>query len=220
MSALTRLKDGSYAGFFHDDGRFFRATAAPGPPRFRVFRTVSRDGGITWGAPEEILSDPDLQWCEPGVLRSPDGSELAMLLREESRKRNSYVSFSRDEGATWSAPRELPAALTGDRHVAVYAPDGRLAVTFRDMARNSPTRGDWVLWVGQYADLRSGGEGQYRVRLADNVASTDCCYAGLERLADGTLVTTTYGRWLANQPPYILTVRLHLEELDRLARTP
>jgi len=32
-----------------------------------------------------------------------------VLLRENSRKLNSFVIFSNDEGRTWSAPRELPA---------------------------------------------------------------------------------------------------------------
>lgn len=36
------------------------------------------------------------------------------------------------------------------------------------MAPGSPTRGDWVGWVGTYDDLVAGREGQYRVRLMDN----------------------------------------------------
>ncbi len=31
-----------------------------------------------------------------------------MLLRENSRKFNSFVIFSDDEGHTWTEPRELP----------------------------------------------------------------------------------------------------------------
>ncbi len=142
---------------------------------------------------------------------------MALLLRENSRTRNSWVIVSDDEGETWSAPRELPAALTGDRHVARYAPDGRLFITFRDMAHDSETRGDWVGWVGRYEDIVSGGEGQYRVRIMDNTDPWDAAYAGLERLPDGTFVTTTYGHWVEGEEPFIVSVRFTLAELDALA---
>jgi hypothetical protein len=142
---------------------------------------------------------------------------LAALLRENSRARNSFVIFSRDEGKTWSEPLELPGALTGDRHTGKYAPDGRLLVSFRDMAYDSPTKEDWVAWVGTFDDIVHGREGQYRVRLMDNTKDADCAYPGVEVLPDGTFVLTTYGHWTAGEAPYIMSVRLKLAELDRLA---
>jgi hypothetical protein len=125
---------------------------------------------------------------------------------------------STDQGRSWSAPRELPAALTGDRHVAVYAPDGRLFISFRDTTRESSTKGDWVAWVGTWDDLVSGRQGQYRVRLMDNHKGGDCAYPGVEVLPDGTIVTTTYGHWVEGEPPFIVSIRLRLEELDLLAK--
>src|SRR5439155_5737823 len=120
-----------------------------------------------WGRPVEIASRPPLCLCEPGLVRSPDGKQLAVLLRENSKGRplNSFVIFSDDEGRTWTQPRELPGALSGDRHVGKYGPDGRLFISFRDTAPGSPTRGDWVGWVGTYEDIVNGREGQYRVDL-------------------------------------------------------
>ena len=122
-----------------------------------------------------------------------------MLLRENSRKFNSFVIFSDDEGKTWTEPRELPGSLTGDRHVGKYAPDGRLFVSFRDTTHESPTKGDWVGWVGTYDDIVAGREGQYRVRLMDNTKAADCAYPGVEVLPDGTFVATTYGHWAEGQ---------------------
>jgi len=216
MSALVRLSGGRLMAVFHDDGRFLRNAGKAG--RFVVYKTMSLDNGRTWSEPSEIASHPQSHLCEPGIVPSPDGRQLAMLMRENSRKFNSFVSFSNDEGATWTEPRQLPGALTGDRHTGVYAPDGRLFITFRDTTLESPTRGDWVAWVGRYQDIVNGGEGQYRVRLMDNTKADDCCYPGLERLPGGTLVTTTYGHWTKGQPPYIVSIRLTLEELDRKAR--
>jgi len=212
MASLERLKDGTYLALFHDDGRFLRNAGTRST--FRVYKTLSRDGGLTWSEPEEIASLEDADLCEPGLIRSPDGRRIAVLLRENSRRHHSYVIFSNDEGRTWSAPRELPAALTGDRHVAKYAPDGRLFVTFRDQATGSPTWGDWVGWVGTYDDIVAGREGQYRVRLMDNTKDADTAYPGLELLPDGTFVATTYGHWTAGEPPYIVSVRFTLGELD------
>jgi hypothetical protein len=127
------------------------------------------------------------------------------------------VIFSRDEGNTWTEPRELPGALTGDRHVAKYAPDGRLLISFRDTTHESPTKGDWVAWVGTYDDIVQGREGQYRIRLKDNTKGADCAYPGVEVLPDGTFVLTTYGHWQQGEQPYILSVRLKLTETDALA---
>ena len=36
-------------------------------------------------------------------------------------------------------------------------------------------------------------------------------------LPDGTIVTTTYGFWQEGAQPYIVSVRLTMAELDRLA---
>jgi hypothetical protein len=165
-----------------------------------------------------VAHHPEAHLCEPGIVRSPDGKRLAMLLRENSRKLNSFVCFSVDEGRTWSDPKQLPGALTGDRHTAKYAPDGRLFISFRDTTRDSPTQGDWVGWVGTWKDIEEGREGQYRVRLMDNHHRWDCAYPGVEVLSDGTFVSTTYGHWTEGESPFVVSVRFTLAELDELAK--
>jgi len=221
MSSLepVRGRPGAYLAWFHDDGRFIREGAKPeNPVVFRLYQVESADGGLTWSEPRELHADSAVHLCEPGALRSPDGQQLALLLRENSRRRNSHIMFSNDEGRTWTTPRELPGALTGDRHVGRYAPDGRLFLSFRDTTRQSATQGDWVGWVGRYEDLVTGHEGQYRVRFLENHHRWDCAYPGVEILPDGTFVVTTYGHWDPGQSPYVVSVRFTLAELD--ARRP
>jgi len=208
---------GNYLALFHDDGRFFTKNGKR-KNLFTVYKTFSKDGGLSWSFPEAIFARSDLHLCEPGTVRSPDGKQLAVLFRENSRRRNGHVIFSDDEGVTWSDPREVPGSLTGDRHTARYAPDGRLFISFRDQTLESSTRGDWVGWVGTYEDIVKGTEGQYRVRLMDNTRGADCAYPGVERLPDGTFVTTTYGHWVKGESPFIVSVRFKLEELDEKAR--
>ena len=234
MASVIDLKTpGHYLAFFHDDGRFIRggevekyriksphapeySSSTAKPWRFWVYTCLSKDGGLTWSVPAPIAMLHDANLCEPGVLRSPDGKQIAVLLRENSRKYNSFVIFSDDEGLTWSQPKELPAALTGDRHVARYAPDGRLFISFRDTTHVSSTKGDWVGWVGNYTDIVSGAEGQYRVRIMDNKKGQDTTYPGVEVLPDGTFVTTTYGRWIEGEEAYVVSVRFKLGELDAM----
>jgi cyclophilin family peptidyl-prolyl cis-trans isomerase len=222
MGSVERLRDtpGHYLALFHDDGRFIRRDAKQEKPVvFRLYQTESTDGGLTWNQPRELFQSSEIHLCEPGLIRSPDGKQMAVLLRENSRRRNSHVIFSNDEGGTWTQPRELPAALTGDRHTGKYAPDGRLFLSFRDTTRESPTKGDWVGWVGTYDDIVQGREGQYRVRIMDNTKAADCAYPGVEVLPDGTFVTTTYGHWTTGEQPYIASVRFTLAELDARRKT-
>jgi len=219
-ASLIQTADGGHIAMFHDDGRFMPARFRPAPPHsasghpFIVYQIRSEDGGLSWGAPRAVASHAEAHLCEPGIVRSPDKTRLAMLLRENSRKFNGFVAFSDDEGKTWSEPRQMPAALTGDRHTAKYAPDGRLVISFRDTARESATKGDWVAWVGTFEDIEQGREGQYRVRLKENHHRWDCAYPGVEVLPDGTFVCTTYGHWTEGEQPWILSVRFSLEELD------
>ena len=221
MGSVEKLRTpGHYLAMFHDDGRFFKAVGERAQPVvFNLLQTFSADGGLTWSYPQTILKRSDVHLCEPGIIRSPDGQELAALLRENSRTKNSHVIFSQDEGVNWTPPIELPGSLTGDRHTANYGPDGRLFVSFRDTTLDSTTKGDWVAWVGTYEDIKLGKEGQYRVRLMDNKHRWDCAYPPVEVLPDGTFVTTTYGHWTQGEKPYIVSVRLKLDELDKLAQT-
>ena len=221
MGCLEELKTGkgNYMAMFHDDGRFFTAKAErKSPVEFNLFKTFSIDGGLTWSKPKSILARSDVHLCEPGIIRSPDGRQLCVLLRENSRRRNSFVIFSDDEGKTWTKPRELPASLTGDRHTGKYTADGRLFISFRDTTHESPTKGDWVAWVGTYEDIVKNAEGQYRVRLMDNTKGADCAYPPVEVLPDDTIVTTTYGHWSKGESPYIVSVRLKLSELDAMVK--
>jgi hypothetical protein len=214
MSSVVALASGELLALFHDDGRFRTAGGEAGT--FEVLATRSRDLGLTWSAPEVVVRTADLDLCEPGALRSPDGRTLALLLRENARRAGSQLLLSEDEGTTWKTPLQLGPALTGDRHVVRALRDGRLAVSMRDVAQGSPTQGSWVLWVGTWEQLLAGGAGGARLLLLENHHAWDCGYAGLEVLADGTLVTTSYGHWIEGQPAFVACVRITPGELEGL----
>lgn len=212
---------GHYLAMFHDDGRFLQEGGKrQDPVEFKLLKTFSEDGGLSWSDPEVVRTRTDIHICEPGLIRSPDGKQLAILLRENSRTQNSQIMFSDDEGKTWTDPRPMPDSLNGDRHTGKYGPDGRLFISFRrnsPKGKTAPDEGDWSAWVGTYEDLVNGDPGQYTIRLKDNTKGKDTAYPGVEILPDGTFVTTTYGHWNQGEEPYILSVRLKLEELDAMA---
>jgi hypothetical protein len=223
MGSVFELRTGAghYMAMFHDDGRFIsRESQQQNPRAFTLYKTVSDDGGLSWSTPLSVHQSAEKHVCEPGVIRSPDRKQLACLLRENSRRHNSQIIFSDDEGKTWSQPVDLPDSLNGDRHTGKYAPDGRLVISFRrrmPAGRSGRFEGDWVAWVGTYDNLRQQTPGQYLIRLKDNRNRWDCAYPGVEVLGDGTFVVTTYGHWKKGEQPYILSVRFRLAEIDALA---
>ena len=223
-SVVPLKKPGHYLALFHDDGRFFTGTPRVAKPKvMTLYKTFSTDGGLTWSQPEASYASSEVHLCEPGCIRSPDGKQLAVLLRENLRRRRSHIMFSNDQGRTWTEPREVPLPLTGDRHTGKYGPDGRLLISFRCISpvadrSQRPFEGDWVAWVGTYEDLVKGRPGQYFVRLMDNTKGYDTSYPGVEVLPDGTFVVTTYGHWTRGEMPYIMSVRLKLSELDAKAK--
>lgn len=192
-----------------------------------VFQAESHDGGLTWTNERDAIDVsglPGVRMIEPGVVRSPDGRQLLMLIRDfaEGAAYNALFSVSDDDGATWSTPRRLPAGLTGDRHAPIYLPDGRLLVAMRDTLRNgtSPTLGHFIAWIGRYDDIVQGCDGRYRIKLLHSHAGGDCGYPSVQILTDGTIVATTYIKYAAGpEHQSVVSARFKIEELDSMLKT-
>ena len=213
FSSIVRLDDGRYLGLYH------RGPARGGEGNALVtLQSITADAGLTWSEPRIVAEVAGKNPCEPFVFRSPDGKELTCLLRENTHEGRSLMMFSRDEGGSWSTPVDTNWGLTGDRHNGVFTKDGRMVVCFRDQAINSPTRGDFVAWVGTYDDLKQGRPGQYRIKLLQDFSKKgDCGYAGVELLADGTIVATTYVKYAPGlEKNSVVSVRFTLSEIDAL----
>lgn len=250
MSSLTRLKENGefvdkWMGLFHDADFY----------NYKTILTFDENGKMQWSKPEKYFSayrdiEKESNMCEVEVIRSDEGKgdELCLISRSNSKKMNSLISFSTDEGKTWSKPVCAPAALNGERHKADYAPDGRLFITFRSIERgkkaaaNAPIENrngwmseGWVAWVGTYDDLKNGTEGQYRLKLAhtylklqsekEYAANADTGYCGNVVLEDGTIVTTSYGCFDKNEftkslelKTFITSKKINLNDIDELSK--
>lgn len=221
MASLTRLKENGeftdkWMGFFHD-AEFYN---------YKCILSFDEEGNMQWSKPEKYFSEyreieQNAGMCEVEVIRSDKGlgDELCLIARSQSKKMNSLISFSQDEGKTWSEPVEAPAALNGERHKADYTADGRLFITFRSIERGNKAaryaaskdlKKGWiseglVAWVGTYDDLKNGSEGDYRIKLAhvyldsqtepEYYAGSDTGYCGNVVLDDGTIVSCGYGKF-------------------------
>ncbi len=249
MASLTRLKENGkfvdkWMAFFHDHwGGFVN------------YKTILsfENGKAKWSNPEPYFSEyrsleKKAKMCEVEVIRSDcgKGDELCLIARSNNKRYNSLISFSNDEGKTWSKPRFVPSALNGERHKADYTPDGRLFITFRSIerskeklktnfevkSRNWYSEG-WVAWVGTFDDLKKGNEGQYRIKLAHTylnnqtkpeiTANGDTGYCGNVVLEDGTVVTSTYGCFGEKNADgtyktYVVSKRVNLNDVDKLVK--
>jgi hypothetical protein len=181
-------------------------------------QSISTDGGSTWSRWRIIADSAGLKLCEPYLIRSPSGKQLLCLIRENATRVALYMT-SNDEGKTWTKPKPLPAGLFGDRHIARYAPDGRLVVAFRDTGKESSTKNHFVAWVGTYNDIITGRDGEYRIKLLHSYKGGDCGYPGLERLPDNTFVATTYVKYRPGpEQNSVVSTRFKLADTDRLLK--
>ena len=223
MASLTQLKENGkfvdkWMGFFHD--KFFN--------NYKSILTFTEDGNPQWSKPEKYFTEykrleKSTNMCEVEVIRSEagKGDELCLISRSNTKLSNSLISFSNDEGKTWSKPKELPGTLNGERYKAEYAPDGRLVIVFRSIVRDKDlvkkyseyaggTPKSWisngpVMWVGTYEDLKNGNDGQYRIKMMHTyfdsqtepmeAAHADTGYCGNTVMPDGTFVISTYGKF-------------------------
>ena len=239
-TGFLQLSDGSVALFGQVFKNAERSADKPTDDQ-NVWMATSRDG-LAWSAPRIVASAPEKNLCEPCALRSPDGAEIALLLRENRHAGCSMMVFSRDEGATWTAPVDTAPELTGDRHEGVVLPDGRLFIAFRDRmlvattpssSRNgggavaTSTYGHYVAWVGTWDDLRHARPGQCRIKLLHSHAGEeglenasfigDTGYSGVELLPNSELLCTTYIKyWRDARRHSVVSTRLRLDEIDPL----
>lgn len=148
----------------------------------------STDGGKTWGATRIIAGDAVHNYCEGAIVPLASGRLVCIIRENNHNNYPSYLSFSDNNGHTWSRPVEAPFA--GDRPFGRQLADGRTLVTFRNQTGRPGLYG----WLGDietehgYKVARAGVGATHTVLRtfpADLAAAPTTAGASL---ADGALV--------------------------------
>ena len=93
-----------------------------------------------------------------------------------------------------------------------------LFLTFASLCIVTPSILRVMLGKTRGPDFRLGSDSQFIAQFKPRDAAKTGTFGTVrEILADGTIVTTTYGHWDPSQQPYIRAVRLTLAELDERA---
>ena len=197
LNTIVRLDNGNFVGFFSSPG------GRGDTKHSNIMLVESEDAGLNWTTPRPVVSSAAYsrggpQVTQPCAFRSPDKKTICLLMCENSSTMPSMMTFSEDNGKTWSKPVFAPWGLSGHRHHVVCTEDGRLVIASRDIAPHSPTWGNYVAWVGTFDDLRNNRPGQYRIKLLHQHTDMygaklgDTGYGGIAQLPDGTIVAATY----------------------------
>jgi hypothetical protein len=215
---------------FHDDGSFLYGQEPCDPGKSVIYKMYSSDGGLTWSDPVIALKHNLHGLYDATAIYSPARNDRDLILFAGQRETGAVcVSFSSDQGESWSYPLTLSSQLCGDRF-AVCAHGRNLYIAFRDLSPTldnglpNPTFGDLVLWTGDRKELARGGVGGIKVRLADNnpmgraVDPSDPNFSDLSTISllptgRSQITAIASGRWEAEELPFIRAILFDPAEL-------
>jgi lysophospholipase L1-like esterase len=153
-------------------------------------------------------------------FRSRDGTNTVTFYVEDDPMSPVRAAFTPGKsGARWEMPY-LPGSLSGRGHLAAEAPCGRLVVVFQDTSPVSPTLGSFVAWVGTWENLRSGEEGEYRIKLLDHKDWKGAKLSKMIMQPNGVIAVTVIGKKPGDESFTEEMVQFTLEETDSLVEKP
>ena len=107
----------------------------------------STDSGITWGSPVTIATGSGISWTEPWITKLSDG-RLLCVIRGDVPDSKQYLSYSSDNGATWTA---VTNPWTSDsRASTIELTSGALLEINRAVGNQGVFRSSWNLGASWY----------------------------------------------------------------------
>ncbi|HYW46512.1 MAG TPA: exo-alpha-sialidase [Bryobacteraceae bacterium] len=94
---------------------------------------ISDDGGYTWNASEPIVGIGGVQ---PSVIRKNDGTLVAFLRDNGPPPKRAQISFSQDDGVTWTPARDTEIPNPGTSLEAVRLRDGNWILVYNDIEQD------------------------------------------------------------------------------------
>jgi predicted neuraminidase len=91
---------------------------------------ISDDGGYSWTASEPIVGYGGIQ---PSVVRKKDGSLVAYLRDNGPPPKRAQISFSRDEGVSWTVAKDTDILNPGTSLEAIALRNGDWMMVYNDL---------------------------------------------------------------------------------------
>lgn len=120
---------------------------AEGKPDVAIWGAHGRAG--QWSAPVQLVREPGVPCWNPVLFHTGDG--VLWLYYKFGPSPGTWTAgrlYSRDEGATWSAPEHLPAGLVGPvRAKPLVLGDGTIV-----SGTSTETYRSWAVWIERSTD--------------------------------------------------------------------
>src|SRR5262245_7246120 len=94
---------------------------------------ITDDGGMTWKASEPIVGAGCIQ---PSVVRKKDGTLVAYLRDNGPPPKRAHISFSKDEGVSWTQARDTDIPNPGTSLENVRLANGDWIMVYNDIERD------------------------------------------------------------------------------------
>ena len=91
---------------------------------------ISDDGGYSWSASEPLVGYGGIQ---PSVVRKKDGSLVAYLRDNGPPPKRAQISYSKDDGVTWTASRDTEIPNPGSSLEAIALKNGDWMMVYNDL---------------------------------------------------------------------------------------
>ncbi len=91
---------------------------------------ISDDGGYTWTASEPIAGFGSIQ---PSVVRKKDGTLVAYLRDNGPPPKRAHISFSKDDGVSWTIAKDTDIPNPGTSLEAVVLRSGNWIMVYNDL---------------------------------------------------------------------------------------
>ena len=133
LNTMVRLDNGNYLGFFNSP------SGRGDTKQSNIMMIESEDAGLNWTKPRPVVSTKPFSQggpvvTQPCAFRSPDKKTICLLMCENSKTMPSMLTFSEDNGKTWSAfsdkaghvdMKESARGLSSTDRIRFVSDDGR-----------------------------------------------------------------------------------------------
>jgi hypothetical protein len=94
---------------------------------------ISDDGGYNWTASQPIVGYGCIQ---PSVVRKKDGTLVAYLRDNGPPPKRAHISYSKDDGVTWTAAVDTDILNPGTSLEAIVLRNGDWMMVYNDLEKN------------------------------------------------------------------------------------